>query len=181
MAVWEVRAVLSNGSREWSNVYHIDIGADTDVDPTILSELATFYNAVMLSPFALDRIIRRPAGVAGAFIIASYGVFGGRALAGNLALPLFNTVKMLLDSGAGRPGFKFLRGMLLNVDLDDSQSSIDPAVISDINIAFDDVLNAASAASQLFVEGSSFAPIVSTSFEALVAMRQLHRKRRATP
>lgn len=180
MAIWEVRAVLSTGIREWSNVYHIDIGSDTDVDPAVISAMSTFYQAVTLSIFTLDRIIRRPAGVSDAFIIANYALAGGRGMGGSLALPLFNTVKMLLDSGAGRPGFKFLRGMLLLADLDDSQSTIDPAVISDINIAFDVLLNAAVTAGQTFVEGASLAPIVSSSFENKVAMRQLHRKRKKT-
>jgi len=180
MAIWEIKVVCSVSGRFWSNVYHIDIGADTDVDSSILSALSSFYTANMLTPFTLERIIRRPADTADAFTEMIIQAAGTRSLSGSFALPLYNTLKMILQSGPGRPGLKYLRGMLLSSDITDSISGLNSSTVSAINSDFDDVLNAASTAGQSFVEGASDSPVVSAEFPLKLQMRQEHRKRRNT-
>jgi hypothetical protein len=110
MAVWEVRVVNQTGERFWENVWHVDVGADTDVDPALLSAFETFAVNMLLTIYSCARIVRRPAGTTDAFIEILVGAAGTRGLAGSFALPLFNTVRVLLAAGAGRPGLKYFRG-----------------------------------------------------------------------
>jgi len=180
MAVWEVRVVLAFGDREWENVYHIDAGTSTDVDASIVEAFQDFYLDRTLSTYILKRIVRRVLGSTDAFIEITIDVPGSLSPGVNIPAPLFNTVRMLLDSGAGRPGSKFLRGMLLQNNLIDSSGTIDPDIISQINVSFDNVLNAAAEAGQDLVFGADDKHVVSSSFQGSVQERQRHRKRKKT-
>lgn len=180
MAVWEVRAVNQYGDRFWENVWHIDVGADTDVDPAVLSALQTFSINMLLTIYSVARIVRRPAGSTDEFIEILVGAAGTRGLAGSFALPLFNTVRILLAAGAGRPGLKYIRGLLKAVDIIDEQNHIDDDLITYVNEQLDIVLNALSDAGQQFVIGAADKPVVSAEPDTTVEMRQLHRKRKKT-
>lgn len=178
MAVWEVRLVNQTGERFWENVWHVNIGADTDVDPALLSAFETFGINMLLENFSLARIVRRPKGTTDAFIEILVGAAGTRGLAGSFALPLFNTVRLLLAAGAGRPGLKYIRGLLKTADIIDEQNHIDPALITYVNTQIDVLFNAASDAGQSFVIGSADKFAVSAEPDTSVEMRQLHRKRK---
>jgi hypothetical protein len=181
MAVWEVRAVLSFGDRNWENVYHIDAGAADDVAGAVLDELANFYLNNTFETYVLQRIVRRVLGTADAFIEISIESPGLGAVGSSVPAPLFNTVAMLFDSGIGRPGLKYLRGMLLQTDIVDVNGTLRSGIITGLNSAFDLVLNAASDAAQTFVFGASNKAVVSTSFRGAVQERQRHRRRRRAP
>lgn len=170
--------MCSFGDREWSNVYHVDIGVETDIDPAVIAAVANFYQTQMLTPFVIERIIRRPVDTADAFIESVYALAGANSLSGSYALPLFNTLLCLLESGPGRPGRKYLRGFLKAADIVSSSNAINGSRVGEVNTAFDLVLNALSDASMSFVEGSTDSPVVSATFPTVLQMRQQHRKRR---
>jgi hypothetical protein len=180
MAIWEVRSVQQYGDRFWENIWHVDIGTDTDVDSSLLTAIEDFAVAMLLENYSVARIVRRPAGSTDAFIEFLVGAAGARALAGHFALPLFNTVRILLGAGIGRPGIKYLRGLLQNADIIDEQNHIDPALISYVNTHLDTLLNAATDAGQLFVVGAADKAVATAAPDSSVEMRQLHRKRKKT-
>jgi hypothetical protein len=180
MAIWEMRAVDQYGDRFWENIWHVDVGDDGDIAPGLVEAFATFHQACLLDLYTLARTVRRPAGTADAFIEVVIGAAGGIDSGTGLALPLFNVIRVLLNGGAGRPGVKLLRGILLASDVIDAANHINPDVITFVNTHLDDLLNAASVAGQQIVFGSANQPAVSAEPSNLIAMRQLHRKRKKT-
>lgn len=178
MAVWEVRPVFQHGDRFWENVWHINIGADTDVDPALLDAITHFSLKTLLDLYSLQRVVRRPAGSHDEFIeviVAAAGLVGA---GDNLALPLFNVARVLLQGGIGRPGEKLIRGLLLATDIADDQNHIKPALVSYVQSEADTLFNAASTAAQSFVFGAGDKFAVSPIVDSTIAMRQLHRKRK---
>lgn len=180
MAVWETRLVYKVADRFWENIFHVDIGSATDVPPDLVLAFEQFGRSVLLDAFTLDRIVRRPAGSHDAFIETVVGLVGLNTVGTSKILPLFNVVRVLLQVGAGRPGIKYLRGLLLNVHLIDEQDHIDPALLTIVNNAFDTLYNAASDAACTFVVGADDKPSVSAAVDHTIEMRQQHRKRKKT-
>jgi hypothetical protein len=178
MAIWELKTVFQYGERFWENVWMLDIGAETDVPPAVVAAFEVFGIDTLLSLYELARIVRRPAGSADAFIVTPVGAAGGRSLGVQNPLPLFNTIRVLLGSGAGRPGIKFLRGLLLTADIIDNANHIEPLLIGDVQTALNTLLNALSDASVSLVEGAAESPVVTAEPQSRVQMRQQHRKRR---
>lgn len=177
MAVWEVRVVMGNGSRHWENVWHVDAGSDDDVDPTVIDSLATMYETILLPAFTFEKIVRRIVGTSDEFIEAIYEVAGGRSGASGFPLPLFDVIRVLLNSGIGRPGVKYLRGCLTTGDVADVGDDIGSSFLGGVTTLIDNVISAAIAAGQQIVEGSDRA-VLSATPQPKVAMRQEHRKRR---
>jgi hypothetical protein len=104
MAVWEVRLVYRNGDRGWENVWHVDAGSDSDVDPDLLTEFQDFGLNTLLSIYSLQRIARRPVGTSNEFIDIIIDAAGLLPIGSNVPMPLFNVIRLLLEGGAGRPG-----------------------------------------------------------------------------
>lgn len=178
MAVWEVRVVYQNGDRFWENVWHVDIGAATDVPPGLLAQFESFAIATLLDIYSVARIVRRPAGTSDAFIEELIGAAGALVLGSNKVLPLWNTVRVLLNAGAGRPGIKFLRGILTQASITDEQNHIDSGTISLLQTELDALFNQASDDTCTFVIGADDKPAVSPVVQSLIQMRQPHRKRK---
>jgi len=181
MAVWEVRVVAGFGDREWENVYHIDAGADTDVDPSIILELVNFHVSRSFAVYIIKRIVRRILGTSDAFIEVAVNAPGAIDPLTEVPAPLFNTIRMILQAGAGRVGGKFLRGMMVQSQIIDDNGTLASTLISAMNTAFDSVLNAAATAGQTFVFGSDNKIVSSAEFQQVVQERQRHRKRRRAP
>lgn len=179
MAVWEVRVVMSAGDRGWENVWHVDVGSDTDVDPTVINSLRTLYETILLPAFTLVKIVRRPAGSHDAFIEAIYELAGGRSGATGFALPLFDVIRVILGGAVGRPGVKYLRGCLTTGDITDAGDDIGTSFLGGVETLIDNVIAAAVAAGQQLVFGEDRVALTATP-QPKVAMRQLHRKRRRT-
>lgn len=180
MAIWELRAVEQYGDRFWENIWKVDVGDDGDIAPALVSAFATFHQQTLLDLYSVARLVRRPAGTTDEFIEVLVNAAGGIDSGTGLALPLFNVIRVLLSTGAGRPGFKLLRGVLLASDVIDSQNHINPDVITYVNTKLDTLLNAASDAGQPIVCKANNSAVVSAEPETLIVERQLHRKRRKT-
>jgi len=180
MAIWEVRVVYRTGERFWENVWHVDVGALTDVPAALLTSFEDFARATLLDAFIVERIVRRPAGTSDEFIETAIGLAGLIATGGDAVLPLFNTVRVLLTSGAGRPGQKFLRGLLTNLDVTGANYIIDPATVTIVQSAMIDLLNSVSDEECYLPEGRLDTAVVSAVVQNVVPMRQQHRKRRRT-
>jgi hypothetical protein len=177
MAVWEVRVVFGYGDRSWENVWHIDAGSADDVPAAVITALHDFHIGKLLSIYELLKIVRRPAGSHDEFIEAIYNEAGGIATGTADAMPLFNTLKFFLTGGAGRPGFKFLRGLLRTVDVLDSDSNIEPSLVADVEVDVLALIAAVAGADAEIVYGlGKIATSASTQLK--VQMRQLHRKRK---
>jgi len=180
MAVWEVRVVYTYGDRHWENVWHLDIGANTDVSSTMVEAFIDFARNTLLSIYSVARIVRRPLGSTDAFIETAVEAAGLIAIGSNFAMPLFNTILVNLLSGAGRPGKKFIRGMLTSHDLVDEQNHIDPTTLGVLQAQLDDLFNTASDETFNFVEGVGDAFVAAGVPSTRVQMRQQHRKRKKT-
>jgi hypothetical protein len=180
MGVWEVRLVYRNGDRGWENVWHVDTGADTDVDPALVGAFQDFGLNTLLSIYNLQRIARRPAGTTNEFIDVIIDAAGLLPIGSNVAMPLFNVVRLLLEGGVGRPGSKLLRGALVAADVIDSQNHISTTLRGIIEDQAILLFNAASAAGQSLVFGDDNRAAVSPTTDSQIQERQLHRKRKKT-
>lgn len=180
MAVWEVRLVYRNGDRGWENVWHVDAGADTDVDPALLAQFQDFGLNTLLSIYSLQRIARRPAGTTNEFIDIIVDAAGLLPIGSNVAMPLFNVVRLLLEGGVGRPGSKLMRGGLVVADVVDNANHISSALRTIYENEAIALFNAASAAAQSLVYGADNRAAVSPTTDSQVQERQLHRKRKKT-
>jgi hypothetical protein len=180
LAIWEVRLVYRNGDRGWENVWHVDSGSDSDVDPALLGQFQTFGLNTLLSIYNLQRIARRVVGTDNEFIDIIVDAAGALPIGSLVAMPLFNVVRVLLEGGVGRPGSKLMRGGLVTADVVDSANHISTTLRGIYESEAVDLFNAASAASQFLVFGSDNRAAVSPTIDSQVQERQLHRKRKKT-
>jgi len=178
MAVWENRVVYRYGDRFWENVWNIDVGSETDVPSAVTLALETFAIQTLLNIFTVERVVRRPQGSHDEFIEVLVGAAGALAIGSNKVLPLWNTVKVLLNAGAGRPGIKFLRGILTQASLVDEQNHIDGGTVALVQDRLTTLFNAFSDAAVTLVIGAGDKPAVSPLVSDTVQMRQQHRKRK---
>jgi hypothetical protein len=178
MAVWENRVIYRYGDRFWENVWNVDVGAETDVPADVTTALETFAIQTLLDIFTVERIVRRPAGTTDEFIEVIVGAAGALAIGSQKVLPLWNTIKVLLQVGAGRPGIKFLRGILTGASVTDEQNHIDSGTVTLITGKLITLFNAVSDAGCNFVVGEDDKPAVSPAMSNTIQMRQQHRKRK---
>lgn len=172
--------MYQTGDRFWENVWHVDVGADTDVDAGLISAFTTFGLDTLRDAFKLARIVRRPAGSTDEFIEVIVDAVGHLAVGSGKLLPLWNVVRILLASGVGRPGIKYLRGVLMDTSIEDEQNTIVSALAAAIQSSVDDLFNAASTAGQFIAFGDPTKDAVSAEVDNTIHMRQQHRKRRKT-
>ena len=178
MAVWEVRAVMQYGDRFWENVWDIDIGTATDVPPALILAIEAFHLNTLLNLYSLARIVRRPKGTTDEFVEIVVAAAGLIDVGAAHALPLWNSVRLILGVAAGRVGFKFLRGLLTDAMIADEQNHITSGIISAVETRAITLFNAASDAACFFVVGADDKPSVSPTVQATIQMRQQHRKRK---
>ena len=178
MAVWEVRLVYRYGDRGWENVWHVDTGAETDVNNLLLEQFQTFGLNTLLSLYSLQRIARRPAGTTNEFIDIIVDAAGLLPIGSNVAMPLFNVVRILLQGGLGRPGSKLMRGGLVTADVVDSLGHISATLRGIFEAEAIALFNQASDIGQSIVFGPDNHIALTPSVDSQVQERQLHRKRR---
>lgn len=178
MAIWEVRAVFKYGDRFWENVWHLDIGELEDFPVGAIVAVSNFSLDTLLNVYELVKIVRRPAGTSDAFVESIANTPGNRSAGADVALPLFDTVRLVLEGGVGRPGQKFLRGLLLLNDIAASGGVLKPAVIALVEAAATTLISDLLADDVQIVVGSTNKVVLSASAESDVQERQLHRKRR---
>lgn len=178
---WEFRIVCDQNDRSWENVYHVMTPTGNDISPDAVAALANFYTSRMYNVYRVVRTVRRLLGTPDSFIEVIVDTVGALDPSGADLLPLWNTAKVLLFGGPGRPGIKYLRGMLIAPDLTSSQDILDPTKVSQIQGSWDTFQNAVEATSgQHLVYGLANKIAVSGEVVNLVQMRQRHRKRRHT-
>jgi hypothetical protein len=181
MSLWELRIVCDQGGRSWENVYHVETPGTDDISPAGVLALSNFYISRMYNVYRVVRTVRRLLGTPDSFIETVVDTVGALDPAGADLLPLFNTAKVLLQGGVGRPGVKFLRGMLIASDLTSSQDQLDPTKVSAIQGSWDTFQNAIEATTdQHLIFGAANKVAVSGIVDGTVQMRQRHRKRRRT-
>lgn len=178
MAVWEVRLVFRDGDRFWENVWDVDVGSADDVPPALILAFEAFGLNLLRDIYSLSKIVRRPAGSHDEFIEVIVEAAGHVLSSGVKVLPLFNTIKLLLNGGVGRVGYKFLRGYLANDGLADEQGHINPSIVTLVQGEADALFNAASDAACQIVYGAAHKVAVSPAVQSLVQERQRHRKRK---
>jgi hypothetical protein len=178
MAVLEVRVVFTDGSRNWENVYDIDVGDGTTLPGPVVTAFKDWAIAHLLNIYDLVKIAERPAGSHDEFIEHLFGLVGLRSPGGGLALPLFNTVKLALAGALGRNGVKYLRGMLLAGDIVNNTGLINTAVTGSIQDAFDTFLAALATNSCTLKYAGGTKSVTSGVVSTEDQMRQEHRKRR---
>jgi hypothetical protein len=94
-------------------------------------------------------------------------------------LPLFNTTKVLISvDGLGRNDAKFLRGGVTEARQLNGQ--LDSAVITSVEATWNGLIADGNAAGVDLVDTDGNLWLVATC-QAAVQMRQLHRRRKATP
>jgi hypothetical protein len=177
MAVWEVRVVATDSSRSWENVWHIDVGDADDVPAAVISALYDFHVGHLLEIYVLSKIARRPVGTHDEFIESIYNHAGSVPLSGSFPLPLFNTLKFFLTGGTGRPGYKFLRGLLTSANVIDDRNNISPSLVANVETAVLALISAVTGADAEIVFGLGKIA-TSASTQLFVQMRQQHRKRK---
>lgn len=178
MAIFEVRVVLKFGDRHWENVYHVDTVAAEDVAPEVITALFDFYVSRTISLFVIERIVRRVLGTHDEFVESLFNTPGAVSAGDGDAMPLFNTVKVLLQGAIGRPGVKYLRGMIFGDSLSGDEGLIDAALVTALQTAWDTMQNSVETAGQHLVFGAADKVCTTAVVENFVQMRQQHRKRR---
>jgi len=179
MAFWEVRAVLQSGDRFWENVYHIQTDGDSDVSTDALNAIIEFYVTRTLSVYTIVKLVRRLLGTADSFIETSVDEAGTFDAGSSDLLPLWNTIRVVLNSASGRNGLKFLRGMALASQLTATEGQWDPSLITAVQTAWTTMENAIEATTgQHLVFGAANKIAFSGDVQSTVQMRQRHRKRR---
>jgi hypothetical protein len=181
MAIFEVRNVFRYGDRFWENVWHVDTGVSADFPPALVTAFEVFGLQTLLDIYQMTRVVWRVVGTTDAF--SEFAVNGdGHVASGSASpLPLYDVIKLILVGGTGRPGSKLLRGLLLATDLVGDNFTINPTLVSYVNTQAANLFNAVSDASCQVVFGADNGPAVTAVAQAIVQMRQQHRKRRRTP
>jgi len=178
MALWEFRVVYQNGDRFWENVWHFDVGADDPPSLDLVSALEDFGLNTLLSIYSLAPIAYRPAGTTNAFIDHIVDAAGLLPIGSNVAMPLFNVIRVLLEGTSGRPGIKMLRGALVVADVIDNQNHISTSLHNVIETAAVTLFNAVNDLGYHVVINAGGRQAFTPTTENVVAMRQLHRKRK---
>lgn len=178
MALFEVEVTFDYGDRHWQNRWDVEA---TDI-ATVFGMAGFFKDAhiaLLLDIYTLARVVVRPAGVSGAFFEQVYNLPGSKSPGGNVVLPLFNTVFIALETVlGGLPGKKYLRGFLLNTDLN-PDSTIKAAELPGIAAAIGTLIaNVAGAGGAIVLSNDK--EVTDVSVQEAVQMRQLHRKRKKT-
>ena len=180
MAIWEVRLVFRTGDRFWENVWHVDVGVLEDVPADLILAFETFGLQGLRDIYALSKIVRRPAGTTDEFIEVVLETAGAVASGSVNVLPLYNTIKLFLNGGVGRPGYKFLRGYLASDGVADDEGHMNPSIVTLFQGLADNLFNAASDAGCSIVFGADNKVAVSPTVQSLIQERQRHRKRKKT-
>jgi len=176
MALFEVEVVFNYGDRHWSNRW--DVEAD-DI-ATVVGMFDVFHDThldLLLNIYTLGRIVARPAGERDAFFETVYNQVGNVPIGSDDPLPLFNTIRVLLNTAVGgRPGQKFLRGLLVAGHLLPS-GAISGTILATVFTKISGLIAAVETLTGHIVLTNE-KEVVNPSVQSSVQMRQLHRKRK---
>lgn len=178
MAVFKVEMFKELAGENWANVYHVS--ADD------ISDLSGIGNSIFLTEkeFHLDVVTFTNARVSTIaeddeiFSVQPINASGERA-SSDTPLPLFNTLRVDLQAGTGRPGRKYYRGVLMESDNLDVQGSIASGILGTVASELTALISGLSGTFPLQQADGDL--IISATPFTKVQMRQLHRKRRRTP
>lgn len=177
MGVFEVKGIYQYGDRFWENVWHIDVGSAEDVPAGVTDALKNFSVHCLLDAYTFVKLVRRPVGSHDAFVEAIYNLPGNRHVGSSEPMPLFNTVRLLLSAFSGRPGLKFLRGLLLISDIVATGGALGTPVMELVESEAGTLITAiVDAACELVVLPDKV--ISAPTVQPMTQMRQLHRKRK---
>lgn len=176
MALFEVEVIFNYGDRHWSNRW--DVEAD-DI-ATVTGMFDIFHDThldLLLTIYTLGRILVRPAGERDAFFERVYNEAGHVTIGSDSPEPLFNTIRVLLNTAVGgRPGQKFLRGLLVAGHLLPS-GAISGTILA---VVFTKISGLIAGVETLggHIVLTNDKQVDSPSVQSSVQMRQLHRKRK---
>ena len=150
----------------WTNVYFAD-STDLAAAQTVAASILALERAVHLTTvtFTKYRVREKTPGATGQ--ISTISLAGQRTVSGD-ALPLFNVVRVDLNTGTGRPSRKYLRCPLQEAE--QANGSLTTTYISAFNTAYRDPLLAISSLRDVDNQ-----PFVSATTITAVGMRQLRR------
>lgn len=176
MALFEVEVTMNYGDRHWQNRWEVT-AADLATAAAGAVDFAGFHQSVLLDTFIVATVLTRPPATRNEFIQEVVDVAGDNASAGKIVLPLFNTMRVLLATASpGRPGQKFLRGLLTAEDLAPG-NLIDAGITGAVQTHLNTLISNLGSLGIVLVEAGSKVVTHATA-QALVQERQLHRKRR---
>lgn len=170
--------VITGSDRPWTNDWYV--GASNLGQAVATANLIhDFETAVHFANINFTHDLVSPWPVSGGgFTTVTRGDTGERAVESNAFLPLFNTVRLDLSAGVGRPSPKYLRLPIAEIDQDNGMLA--SGTITLIQSALDDLFDAVDALGTALIQ-SSLADLLSGVVFPMVQMRQLHRKRKRTP
>lgn len=174
------------GGRTWENVYLVgpdSFGEDT-LDPEVATVIANservFHAAVV--QFTYARVSTLVQGDNN-YITVPLGFAGQRSVDGAGAmLPLFNTLRVDIQSTAGRPSRKFFRGVLTELDI--TYTSVNENALAEAQAGVNAIITELATDTSYRLRDPQGQALVAAIAYPRVQMRQLNRGRRraaATP
>lgn len=162
---------------EWSNDWYVS-AANLGQAAATANLIHDFEVAVHLDLVFFTHDVVSPWPVSGGgFTTITRNDQGARSLGSSDYLTLFNTVRVDLGAGVGRPSPKYLR--LPIIETETTAGALSSTLIALVESALDDLFDAVDALGTE-LEQSSLASIIEHSTYGFVQMRQLHRKRKRT-
>lgn len=176
MAVWKVDIEKLMEGEYWTNVYYVE--ADTLEDASLIgNEIVGIEESITLDLVTFTKF--RTSDLTpntDVYITTIVNETGDVASGGQDPLPLFNVVRFDLSVPVGRPGRKYMRGVL--ADSTQNFNSLTPAMITVLNDNY--AVPLAGLVGVVNKDGQALSTVTTFPF---VGMRQLRRgsKRKATP
>jgi hypothetical protein len=176
MAVWKIDIEKSFQGETWTNVYYVE--ADTlqdaaDIGDAIVPIEESITSAgVLFTKYRTSDLVPNTDN----FITSVINEFGDRAIDTVTLMPLFVVARCDLSVGVGRPGRKYLRGVLYEQDV--RFGAIETTAVTLIN---DNYTVPLAEVTGLCLEDGT--PVLEVTLNPVPGMRQLRRgsKRKATP
>lgn len=177
MAVFRVQVFYSRGvTGKWTNVWHVDGASIPDVANSFSATAVPDLLPLLDSSCQLVRyLVSDLAGVQ--FDSVDINEAGTSTASGDM-LPLFNSVKVLLNDGQlGRPDLKYLKGLV--TESVQTGGELNATFVSAVDVLVTTLLSdmSANATPLCSEDGNEY---VTASVQPAVQMRQMHRKRKRT-
>lgn len=177
MPVFRVQVFYQRGATgKWSNVWHASAADIPTVQTAFTSQAVPDLLPLLDSSCTLLRYL--VSDLDGDLFVSTEINSNGTSTASGDLLPLFNSVKALLnDGGLGRPDIKYFKGLV--TESIQTNGDLNPATQSAFDVLVTTLLDdmAGAGVPLCSAEGNEY---VSASIQTAVQMRQMHRKRRRT-
>jgi hypothetical protein len=176
VAIFKIEIFKSHAGENWGNVYHVnatDLTAAQAAAPILGAMEVSFHQVGILVQYArVSDIVPNTDN----FVTVPINDIGDSTGTGHI-LPLFDTLRLDLSVGAGRPGRKYYRGVLTTDNITDDIGTVDPDASGPVVTAFNNAIADCTAADATLVQPDGDVLTEASAFPT-VQMRQLHRKRR---